>query len=327
MRGFSVGMLKETFARFGADQASMLAAAIAYSTAFAIAPLIIIAIAIAGSLLGVTDGGHGHHVIEDELVGAIASSAGRETATLVRQMVDSMFSSHQGSVLAQTAGWATFAMAASGLFMTLQTALNDVWHVKPKQQGLWVTVRARAASAAMLVVIGILALATIGLNVAMAFFWTHVNDVLHMPGASLIASALSYVVDIAIASIMFALMYKVLPDVDVAWGDVGVGSIATAVLFVVGEGLLSLYITHAGLGNGYGAAGSLVVLLVWVYYSAMLLLVGAEFTRVYAEYRGSPAAREAARDGDPSTRGATTLTTAGATTGERTPAEGARRAG
>jgi membrane protein len=112
---------------------------------------------------------------------------------------------------------------------------------------------------------------------------------------------------------MFGLMYKYLPDTDVAWGDVKTGAIATAVLFVVGEVLLSIYISRAGIANGYGAAGSLVVLLVWVYYSAMLLLIGAEFTRVYAEQRGSRASQHAAEDADPKTRGGTSRTTEGAT--------------
>lgn len=112
---------------------------------------------------------------------------------------------------------------------------------------------------------------------------------------------------------MFALIYKYLPDTDVAWGDVKAGALATAVLFVVGQALLSIYLSHAGIANGYGAVGSLVVLLVWVYYSAMLLLIGAEFTRVYAEERGSRASKQAAEDADPGTRGGTTRTTEGAT--------------
>lgn len=313
MRHLNVGMLKETFARFGADNASLLAAAIAYTAIFAIAPLIIITIAIAGSVLGVTNGGHGHHVVEDQLVAAIGSSAGPQTATMIRSLVDTSFSSHQGSVLAQTIGWATFALAATGLFLALQTALNMVWHVTPKEQGLALTIRNRIASAVMLLVIGALVLATIAINVAVSFLWNHFTAVLPFPGANVVASILSYVVDIGIVSVMFALMYKVLPDTDVAWSDVKVGAVATAVLFVVGEVLLSIYISHAGIANGYGAAGSLVVLLVWIYYSAMLLLIGAEFTRVYAEKHGSRASRQAAEDADPRTRGATSRTSEGAT--------------
>ncbi|MBV9945877.1 MAG: YihY/virulence factor BrkB family protein, partial [Myxococcales bacterium] len=289
MRGLTFGMLKETFARFGADDASTWAAAIAYATVFAIAPLLIIAIAVAGGVLGLTNGGHGHHVIENQLVGAIGGSAGSQTAQMVRSMVDTSFSSHQGSVLAQTIGWATFVLAASGLFLTLQGALNAVWHVKPTGNGMWLTIRNRLASAAMLLAIGILVLATVALNVAMSFLWSHVTAVLSFPGANVVATILNYVIDAAVLALMFALMYKYLPDTEIGWGDVRSGAIATAILFVVGEALLSVYISHAGISNGYGAAGSLVVLLVWVYYSALLLLLGAEFTRVYAEKRGSRA--------------------------------------
>ena len=313
MRHMNLGMLKETFARFGADNASLLAAAIAYTAIFAIAPLIVITIAIAGTVIGETNGGHGHHIVEDQLISAIASTSGAQTATMMRSLVDTSFSSHQGSILAQTIGWATFLLAATGLFLTLQTALNLVWHVTPKQQGLALTIRNRVASVAMLLVIGALVLATIGINVAISFLWTHFTALLPFPGANVVATAISYVVDVAIISVMFALMYKVLPDTDVAWGDVKVGAVATAVLFVIGEVALSVYISHAGISNGYGAAGSLVVLLVWVYYSAMLLLIGAEFTRVYAEKHGSLKDQHAAEDADPRTRGGTSRTTEGAT--------------
>jgi membrane protein len=312
MQAKPIGMLRETFARFGADNASTYAAAIAYATVFAIAPLIIIAIAVAGTVLGVTNGGHGHHVVEDQLIGAIGSSAGPQTANMVRSMVDTNFSSHQGSVLAQIIGWVTFLIAASGLFLTLQSALNAVWHVSPSG-GLAQTVRNRLASGAMLLVIGILVLATVALNFGMSFLWSHFTAILPFPGANIVATIVNYVIDAAVLAVMFAVMYKYLPDTEIAWGDVKAGAIATAILFVVGEALLSVYISHAGIANGYGAAGSLVVLLVWVYYSAMLLLIGAEFSRVYAEQRGSRASQRAAEDADPRTRGATSRTTEGAT--------------
>ena len=308
MRAINFAMLRETFTRFGADNASTYAAAIAYATVFAIAPLLIIAIAVAGTVIGVANGGHGHHIVENQLIGALGRSVGAHTADMIRSLVDTSFSSHQGSVLAQTIGWATFILAASGLFLTLQSALNAVWHVSPNNGGIWLTVRNRIASGAMLLVIGVLVLATVALNFAVSFLWSHFTHLLHFPAANVVVTILNYAIDAAVLALMFALIYKYLPDTEIAWGDVKVGAIATAILFVVGEALLAVYISHAGISNGYGAAGSLVVLLVWMYYSAMLLLIGAEFTRVYAERHGSRISHPAAQGGDPKTReGATTL--------------------
>lgn len=319
VHGLTFGMFKETFARFGADKAPVWAAALAYSTAFAIAPLLIIAIGIAGAVIGVTNGGHGHHVAEDKLIGTIGSVAGSQAAEGIRAMVTAAFNSHQGSVLAQVLGWATFVLAASGLFMTLQGALNAVWHVEPKHEGIWLTIRNRIASAAMLLVIGVLLLGTIAANFVFSFLWTHFTALLPFPGANIVFTILNYVIDIAIITVMFALIYRYLPDTEIGWGDVWSGSIATSILFVIGEALLSIYISHAGIANGYGAAGSLVILLVWVYYSAMLLLIGAEFTRVYAEKHGSRMSSSAAEDSDPHTRGATAHTSEGSTVPDARP--------
>jgi membrane protein len=282
------GILKETFARFGADNASLLAAAIAYSAVFAIAPMIVIAVAIAGEVIGATSGGQGHHIVENRIIAELARDAGPQTATLVRSLVDTAFASHRGSVIAQIVGWVLFAVAASGFFLTMQSAMNLVFHAKPPQSGIWLSVRNRLASAAMLLLIGLVMLLTIGLDVALSFFWSHLTAVLPFPHADVVANVVTYAVDAVVIAIMFALVYKVLPDVDVSWRDVVVGAPVTAVLFVVGEALLSLYLGRAGTANGYGAVGSLVVLLVWVYYSAMLFLFGAEFTRVYGERRATP---------------------------------------
>jgi membrane protein len=305
-------MAKETFARFGADDASTYASAIAYATVFAIAPLIIIAVAIAGSVLGVAGGG-GNRSVEDNLINSISSSAGPQTGAMVRTLVETSLKNHQGSIIAQIAGWITFILGASGLFLTLQNAINHVWHVTPDKQGIWLTVRNRVASAGMLLVVGFLLIVTTALNFVVTFLWSHFTQLLSFPGASIVGSVVNWVIDIALIAVLFALMYKYLPDTEVAWNDVKGGSIATAVLFVVGQALLSIYISHAGISNGYGAVGSLVVLLVWVYYSALLLLLGAEFTRVYAEQRGSLASKKAAEDADPGTRGGTSRTTEGAT--------------
>lgn len=286
---FGVGTIKESGARFAADGASTHAAAIAYAAVFAIAPLIIIAIGVAGEVLGFAQGGHPHRLVEDHVIAGIAHVLGAPTAQSVREIVDVSFASHQGSVLAQVAGWATFVLAAGGVFLALQNALNAIWHVRPRERGLWLTLRNRLASAVMLLLIGVVILATIVLNLALSFAWTHLTAMLPFPGAGAVFSALNWLLSVAVIALLFAALYKVLPDTDIAWRDVRTGAVLTALLFVAGEALLGAYIARAGVANAYGAAGSLVIVLVWAYYSAMLLLFGAELTRVYAERHGSRA--------------------------------------
>jgi len=216
------------------------------------------------------------------LIGGLASAVGASTAASVRTMVDASFASHQGSVLAQILGWITFVIGASGLFLALQNALNRVWHAKPAGSFMNI-VKRRAISIAMLLVIGGVIVLTIGLNIALSFGWTRLIAALPFPGNGLALSLAHWLVLIAIVALVFAILFRVLPDAPIAWRDVRLGALVSAVLFVAGEGAVGIYLAHAGLSNGYGAAGSLVVLLVWVYYSAMLLLFGAEFTHAHAD--------------------------------------------
>jgi membrane protein len=283
-----VGMLKQTYANFNADKAPRLAAALSYTTIFAIVPVFIIVIAIAGQIIASTVGhGHGHGVVRDQMLGAIQASAGKEAADTVRQMVAAGFDKPRQSVIAQIIGWITLLLGAAGLFAALQDALNTVWHVEPPKQGIWLMIRDRVASIGMLLAIGFLMLVTTALNAAIAFVSTYVSHALPFPGAGFVFALINWIVSIAVITLLFALMYKYLPDAKVEWRDVWTGSLVTAVAFVVGQALIALYLGKAGVASTYGAVGSLLVLLLWVYYSSMILLFGAEFTRVYAEKHGS----------------------------------------
>ncbi len=310
------GMLKETFTRWNADKAPRLAAALSYSTIFAIAPLFIIVIAVVGQVLGMTGQAHPHSQTENQMLGAIQRSAGPGAADAVRGMVTATFNKPHQGVIAQIVGWVTLALGASGLFAALQDALNTVWHVEDQKRTIWQTVRDKAASLGMLLVIGFLLLVTTILSAALAFVSTYVTHLLPFPGAGFVFALVNWVVNVGVISLLFALIYKFLPDAKVEWRDVWTGAVATAVLFVVGQQLIAFYLGKAGVGSAYGAAGSLLVLLLWIYYSSMILLFGAEFTRVYAEKHGSRVSQRAASDGDPKTRGATGATTEGATVGE-----------
>ncbi|HEY4441275.1 MAG TPA: YihY/virulence factor BrkB family protein [Candidatus Elarobacter sp.] len=282
------GLLKETYDRFNADKVPRLAAALSYTTIFAIAPVFIVIIAIAGYVVGVANGtGHGHHVVEDRMLAAIQSSAGKEAADTVRQLVTSAFAKPRQSVVAQIVGWITLLLGAIGLFAALQDSLNTIWDAHPPQRGIWLAIRSRLASFGMLLGIVFLLLVTSVVNAGIAIVVTRLVALLPFPGAGALLTVVNLVVSIALIALLFAAMYKVLPDVEIAWGDVRIGAIVTAALFVVGQSLIGLYLSWAGVASGYGAAGSLLVLLLWIYYSSLVLLVGAEFTHVYALRHGS----------------------------------------
>jgi membrane protein len=282
------GMLKETYTRFNADKAPRLAAAISFNTIFAIAPIIVIVIAIAGGIIAATVGhGHGHGLVRDQLIGSIRASAGKEAADTVNVMVTTAFSKTQQSVIAQIFAWIFLVLGAVGLFATLQDALNTVWHVEPEKKSIWATIRDRVASMGMIAAIGFLLLVTTALNAAIAYVSAYVTRALPFPGAGFVFGLVNVIVSVVLISLLFALMFKYLPDAQIEWRDVRIGAVFTAVLFVIGQALIALYLGRAGVASAYGAAGSLVVLLLWVNYSSMILLLGAEFTRVYAERHGS----------------------------------------
>ncbi|MBV9439730.1 MAG: YihY/virulence factor BrkB family protein [Candidatus Eremiobacteraeota bacterium] len=283
---FNAGLLKETFGRWNEDKAPRLAAALSYTTIFAMAPIFIIVIAIAGWALGIAGGGGGNG-LEDKLLESVRGSAGTEAADTVRQMVAATFAKPRQSIVAQVIGWVSLVIAAAGLFAALQDALNTVWHVQPPKKKLWTAIRDRIASFGMLLAIGFLLLVTTAINAIIAYIATYMQQVLPFGGAGIVFGAINLLVSIGVIGLLFGLMFKYLPDTDISWHDVIVGAIVTAIAFVIGQALIAFYLGHAGVASGYGAAGSLLVLLLWIYYSSMILLFGAEFTRVYAEHHGS----------------------------------------
>jgi membrane protein len=283
-------LVKETYQRFGADKAPRLAAAISFSTIFAIAPLFIIVIAVAGYVVGVANGtGHGHSIVEEKMLAAIRQSAGAGAADAVRDMVTASFGRLQQSIVAQVIGWVTFVLGAAGVFASLQDALNTIWHAEPPKLPLWNAVRDRIASIGMLLVIGFLLLVTTAINAAIAYVSTYVAHALPFPGAGWVFGLVNVLISLVLIALLFALMFKYLPDTAITWRDVWTGALVTAAAFVIGQTIIGFYLGRAGVASAYGAAGSLLVLLLWIYYSSMILLFGAEFTHVYAERRGSRA--------------------------------------
>ena len=277
----NAGLFKQLFQAFGEDNVMRLASSIAFTAIFSIAPLFIILIAIVGWIVGVENGGHGHHVAEDAMLGQIAKGAGAGTAEAVRSLITAAFAKPRQSIVAQIIGWVVFILGATGFFSALQDGLNAIWHVEATKGGIKQVVRDRLASFGMILLVGFILLLTLAANAVTAFAGTHFAQV-PIVGSPALLAIVDQVVTLILLTIAFALIYKILPDVDISWRDVWIGAAVTALLFVVGEALIAWYFAVAGVASAYGAAGSLLAGLLWIYYSAIILLIGAEFTKVAA---------------------------------------------
>lgn len=271
-------IIARTWRGFNDDKVLRLAAALAFSALFAIAPLVVILVAVAGWFLGLGNGGHGHHVAEDALLAQIAQSAGPSSANAVRSLVTAAFNQPRQSTIAQIVGWVTLVLGAAGLFSTVRDALNSIWHIETASGGWRTTLRDRLVSFAMIVVAAALLLATVGFNAAIAMLAA--RDATNPAIAAAAAQGAIFIV----VWVAFACIYRLLPDVRMQWRDVWIGAGVTAVLFVAGEALISLYLARASVASAYGAAGSLLATLLWIYYSAAVFLTGAELTKTIAPW-------------------------------------------
>lgn len=270
-------LLKETFEEFIADKAMRLSAALAYYSVFSLAPLLIIAISIAGTIFG-EDAARG--VIRRELAGAI----GDGSAQAVQGMIKSASQDGQSWVMTLV-GIAILLITASGVFSQLKDAMNTVWGIDQKPGFNFKTlVKGKLTALSMVLVIGFLLLISLVLSTSVSALTKWMGDALPIPAFAF--QLVSLFISIGIVTLLFALIFKILPDAEVEWRDVWSGAFLTAVLFSLGKMLLALYLGREAAGSSYGAAGALILLLSWVYYSANILLFGAEFTQVYARRRG-----------------------------------------
>lgn len=274
-----VPLAKETFSNFKRHKAQWLAAAIAYFTMFAIAPLIIVIVEIAGIFLGQ------HQVVLNRLYGYMSTSAGPSAAHVIQAIVAATFAHRKAGILSQIIGWTVFVVASVCLFSSLQEALNTVWDVTPEKRTLLQTVKERLLSFSAVLAIAFLLLVSLGINAVLTVAGAALMHV--FPGFPTILKLLDFVVSLGLIAALFALLFEFLPERRIAWRDVWAGAAVSALLFVVGQFLLGWYLGRAGISSGYGTFGGLVVFLVWVYYSAQIMLFGAEFTHVYARRFGS----------------------------------------
>lgn len=271
-------LLKEAFQEWQDDKASRLAAALAYYTVFSLAPLLIIAIAIAGAIFG-------EEAARGELVGQMEGLVGAQGAEVIQTAINNANQPNTGSV-ASIISIAVLLFGASGVFAQLQDSLNTVWEVQVNPKlGIMGFIRKRILSFGAVLGIGFLLLVSLVISAALAAVSHYMTNLI--PGIDFLWQLLNLVVSFIIVTFLFALMYKFLPDVKIKWKDVWVGAAITSFLFALGKYALGLYLGRGSFGSTYGAAGSLVVLLAWIYYSAQILFFGAEFTQVYARRFGS----------------------------------------
>lgn len=273
-----IELFRDTFEEWRQDDASTLSAALAYYTIISLAPLLVIIIGLVALIFG-------KEAAEGQVIHQLASILGPQSATALQEIVEH---SQQPSVgiVATVISVAVLAFSAAGVFYQLQTSLNTVWEVTPKSsQGLWSIVKSRLPSLSIIPVIGFLLIVSLAASTAVSAFGAFLGTL--FPGIIVLLHIAEFLVSFVVIAILFSLIYKILPDVDVRWRDVWLGGAFTSLLFALGKFGIGLYLGKSSLASTYGAAGSLVVLLAWVYYSAQIFFFGAEFTQLYANRYGS----------------------------------------
>lgn len=276
-------LLRATVEGFIEDEAMSRGAAIAYYTAFSIAPLLVIATALAGLVFG-------QQAVEGVVAAQLAGLLGAAGAVAVQGLVESAARAGGGG-LATLFGAAVLLITASGVFGELQTSLNAIWRAEaPQRDTVTAFLRAKALSIGLVAATGFLLLCSLVVSAAISALGTWAGGV--MPAWPWILAGLNLITSLAITTLLFAAIYKVLPDRRLAWRDVGIGALATALLFTAGKALIGWYIGSAMVASAYGATGALLVVLLWVYYSAQIFLLGAEFTRAWTEARDARVAAE-----------------------------------
>lgn len=279
-------LLKAAAARWNTYNAPRLGAALAYYTLLSMAPLSILVVAICGSVLS-------ENRAEFELLQRVREVAGSASANTVRMLLNN---THQRSgLLATVVAFVTLLFGASGVFVELRDSMNTIWEAPPStSSGIGAFVRQRLVAFLMVLGVCVLLIGSLLISAGIGVVEKYFNGMLPVH-LSIVDQLGNSVVTLLAFSVLFLLVFKFVPNVPIRWEEVIVGAIATAVLFTIGKGLLALYFSRAAVGSTYGAAGSLVALVAWVYYSAQIFFFGAIFTRVYADRFGTTAARQERR--------------------------------
>lgn len=272
-------LLKTIVIKWLDDDPFQSAAALSYYTLFSLAPLLIISIAVAGFVFG-------HEAAHNQIVMTIQGLVGRESAEAVQAMIQSASNRPESGMLSSLIGGIVLLFGAGGVVGQLQTSLNTIWGVKAQSDsGVHEFIRRRFISFAMVLAVGFLLLVSLTISALISGAAQFMGGLIGE--AALIAHVLDILLSFGFITLLFATIYKLLPDVEIQWNDVLTGAAMTSVLFTIGKSLIGLYLGSSAITSIYGAAGSIITVLLWVYYSALIFLLGAEFTQVYAGMYGS----------------------------------------
>ena len=270
-------MLRQTVFSFIEDGALSRGAAIAFYTVTSIAPVLLIVIAIAGLAFG-------REAAQNAVSLQLSGLMGQQTADVLQSAITSASGKSSG-MLATIIGIASLVVTASGVFSEMQSALNAVWKIESKATTLSRLLRTRAIGFGLVAALGFLLIVSLAVSAGLAAFGDYLDSI--APIGKLVLKILNFTFSLALLAVLFAAIYKVLPDRRLQWRDVIIGAFVTALLFTIGKTLIGWYLGSSAIGSSYGAAGGLIVLLLWVYYSVQVFLLGAEFTKIYANRQGS----------------------------------------
>ena len=272
-------LLKETVDEWQRDKVDRMAAALAYYTLFSIAPLLVIAVAVAGAVFG-------QEAASGEVVAQIQGLLGKAGAEVVQTALANTQNPQSGNgIVPFIISTLALIFGASGVFIQLQDSLNAVWNVEPSSQaGVKAVVRKRIFSFAMVITIGFILMVSLIVSASLAALSTFTNQL--FPALESLWRLVNIGISLGVFTLLFALIYKYLPDIHIAWKDVLVGAFFTSILFSIGKELLGFYLGNGSFGSAYGAAGSVVTVLAWIYYAVQIMLFGAEFTQVYIRKYG-----------------------------------------
>ena len=271
-------LLKSSLTQWLNDQPFQMASSLAYYTIFSLAPLLIIVTAIAGFAFG-------KDAAEQQIFERIQRTIGQQGAEAIHGLIQNASNQPETGIISGVLGFVVLLFGAGAVVGQLQASLNTIWRVVPKPgQGVWHFIHQRFMSFAMILGIGFLLLVSLIVNAAVTGLAKLIGNFLAL------AYALDLLISLVFITALFAMIYKFLPDVELRWGDVWIGAALTSLLFSIGEFLIGFYLGHSSVTSSYGAAGSLITILLWVYYSSLIFFLGAEFTQVYAAQHGSGSA-------------------------------------
>ena len=269
-------ILRTAFAEFSREKVSRLGASLAYYSLFALAPLLVVAIGVAGMVFGA-------EAARGEVVRQIDGLIGHDGALAVQGLL-AAGSRPDRSIPATIIGLVTLFLGATGAFVALQGALNEVWNVQEKPRGEIIGfLRGRLLSFGLVLGVGFLLLVSLALSAALAALGNLMSS--RLPGGIALWTIVNFLVSFGFTTVLFAMIFKVLPDVPLTWRDVWEGALITALLFTVGKSLIGLYLGRSAIGSSFGAAGSVIIILIWIYYSSQILLFGAEVTQAVVRRR------------------------------------------